>query len=85
MATGPNWVDLLHHGASLLDRSYHLLQAGGRRPSARAGGEGGSQESGRRTQTTWDSAQLYHALSTAHRVLDALEGKPASPPRRFFW
>ncbi|HHW14044.1 MAG TPA: hypothetical protein GXX28_03805 [Firmicutes bacterium] len=85
-----SWVTLVSQGAFLVDRAYHLLTRTS--PYHGAGQHGAGQvptgqASARIAQPAARPAewqQVLRALQTAHRVLDALEGKP--PPRRgLFW
>lgn len=83
MADGPNWVDLLSHGAAFLDRTYGLMQNYTRADSANK--PEASIPASARPARTLDRERLYSALSTGHRILDALEGKPEPKRTSFFW
>lgn len=84
-----SWAALISQGTFLLDRAYHLVARtspyhGPGQPGA------GQAQSGRAAAGSVQPAaqpadwqRVLHGLQTAHRVLDALEGKPTR--RGLFW
>ncbi|MDI6870685.1 MAG: hypothetical protein QME79_04855 [Bacillota bacterium] len=73
----PDWVHLFSQGLALVDRVHRLLTP----PAAEAGGE---KKEGRAALPARRPMSPQEAIQAAHRLLDALEGKPQRR-RGLFW